>query len=70
MAIARGLGVGVVAYWRVKELIEAGELAIVMPDAQLKPRPIRALWAPPRQLPTRTRLFVEFLAKRLSSQAL
>jgi len=69
-AVARGEGIVVAAYWQVRELLEAGSLEIVLPDARLRSRPVVALWSPPRRLPTRTRLFVEFLANRLSTQLL
>ncbi|HTR13321.1 MAG TPA: substrate binding domain-containing protein, partial [Roseiarcus sp.] len=69
-AVVRGEGIVVAAYWQVRELLEAGSLEIVLPDARLRSRPVVALWSPPRRLPTRTRLFVEFLANRLSTQLL
>ena len=67
-AISRGLGIGVVAYWQVKDRIESGELAVLLPESRFKPRPIRALWTPSAPLPARARLFVDLLAKRLASE--
>ena len=69
-AVVRGQGILVAAYWQIRDLLEDGSLEIILPDARLAPRPLLALWAPPRQLPTRTRLFVEFLATRLPAQPL
>jgi len=69
-AVVRGQGIVVAAFWQVREILEAGSLEIVLPDAQLRSRPVAALWSPPRRLPTRARLFIEFLASRLSTQLL
>ena len=67
-AAVRGQGISMVAYWQVRELLEEGSLEVILREARLKSRPLVALWAPGR-LAARARLFLEFLANRLSAQA-
>lgn len=69
-AMVQGLGIGMVAFWQVRDLITEGRLALLLQDFEAPPRPLQALWAPSAQLPTRARLFVDHLVKRFSAQQL
>jgi DNA-binding transcriptional LysR family regulator len=67
-AVARGLGIGVTAYWQVRDLIDQGRMELLLTNYEPQPRPIQAIWAHSSRLPARTRLFIEFLAGRLGAQ--
>ncbi|WGS53112.1 LysR family transcriptional regulator [Paraburkholderia sp. D15] len=60
-----GMGIGVAAYWQIQEWVEAGSVEVLLPDFQLTPLPLHAMWLKTRRLPRRTRLLVDFLAVKL-----
>lgn len=60
-----GMGIGVAAYWQIQEWVEAGSVEVLLPDFQLAPLPLHAMWVKTRRLPQRTRLLVDFLAVKL-----
>lgn len=63
-AVAMGLGIGVAALWQVRSLFDQGRLDTVLDDWQLPGLPVHIVWPPSRQLPARTRAFIDFLAAR------
>lgn len=65
-AVAAGLGIGVAALWQVRGLIEQGRLRTVLDDWSLPGQPVHVVWPPGRQLPARTRAFIDFAATRWS----
>jgi DNA-binding transcriptional LysR family regulator len=68
--VAAGLGIGVAAFWQIRHWLEAGTVEILLPDYELAPLPLRAMWLKTRTLPQRTRLLVDFLAARLANERL
>jgi DNA-binding transcriptional LysR family regulator len=69
-AVAAGLGIGLAAFWQIRELLDAGRVEIVLPDYEPAPLPLHALWLRTRKLPARTRLLIDFLAARLAGERL
>ncbi|WP_139351530.1 LysR family transcriptional regulator [Rhodanobacter sp. C06] len=63
-AVAAGLGVGVAALWQVRNLLDQGRLETVLDDWQLPALPVYIVWPPGKQLPARTRAFIDFAAAR------
>lgn len=63
-AVAAGLGIGVAALWQVRGLIDQGRVETVLDDWQLPAQPVYIVWPPGRQLPARTRAFIDFVAAR------
>lgn len=61
-----GMGIGVAAFWQIREWVEAGRVEVLLPDFQITPLPLHAIWARTRRLPQRTRLLVEFLTVKLT----
>jgi len=63
-AAAAGLGIGVAAWWQVRSLLDQGRLETVLDDWQLPALPVYIVWPPGKQLPARTRAFIDFMAAR------
>ena len=63
-AVAAGLGIGVAALWQVRGLLEQGRLEQVLESWQLPALPVHIVWSPTKQLPARTRAFIDFVAAR------
>ncbi|KAA0088948.1 LysR family transcriptional regulator [Paraburkholderia sp. T12-10] len=69
-AVAGGLGIGLAAFWQIRDAVDADRVRIVLPDYEPAPMPLCALWVRPRRMPARTRLLIEFLAARLAGEKL
>lgn len=67
-AAIAGVGVTRVLSYQVANALENGRLQIVLPEFEQDPIPISLVHAGQHILPTRTRLFLEFLAKTLRGQ--
>lgn len=63
-AALAGLGVGLAAWWQVRGLLDQGRLETVLDDWQLPAQPVHIVWPSARQLPARTRAFIDFVAAR------
>jgi DNA-binding transcriptional LysR family regulator len=63
-AAVAGLGIAVAALWQVRPLIDQGRLETVLDDWQPPAMPLHIVWSPGRQLPARTRAFIDFAAAR------
>jgi DNA-binding transcriptional LysR family regulator len=63
-AVMAGLGIGVAALWQVRGPLNHGLLETVLDDWQLPTMPVHIVWPPGRQLPARTRAFIDFVAAR------
>jgi DNA-binding transcriptional LysR family regulator len=69
-AVMGGLGIGLAAFWQIREAVEAGRVRIVLPEYEPPPLPLSALWLRSRKMPARTRLLIDFLAARLAGEKL
>ncbi|GGA22964.1 LysR family transcriptional regulator [Dyella nitratireducens] len=63
-AAIAGLGIGVAALWQVRSLLDQRRLETVLDDWQLPGLPLHIVWSPSKQLPARTRAFIDFVAAR------
>jgi DNA-binding transcriptional LysR family regulator len=68
--VAGGLGIGVAAYWQIREWLEAGRVELLLGDYSIEPLPLNALWTRTKKLPQRTRLLIDFLAATLGNEKL
>jgi DNA-binding transcriptional LysR family regulator len=64
-AAKQGFGITVGATLSVGPALLSGELVRVLPDYQLEPTAVFAVYPSARQLSTKTRAAVDFLAKKL-----
>lgn len=69
-AVLGGLGIGLAAFWQIREALDAGRASIVLPEYEPAPLPLFALWLRTRKMPARTRLLIDFLAARLAGEKL
>lgn len=69
-AVLGGLGIGLAAFWQIRDAIDAGHARIVLPEYEPPPLPLFALWPRTRKMPARTRLLIDFLAARLAGEKL
>jgi DNA-binding transcriptional LysR family regulator len=67
-AAVAGLGIAVAALWQVRALLDQGRLETVLDDWQLAGMPVHLVWPPGKQLPARTRAFIDFAAVRWSGE--
>ncbi|OXC73261.1 LysR family transcriptional regulator [Caballeronia sordidicola] len=67
---AGGMGIGVAAFWQIRNWLDAGMVEVLLSDYELSPLPLHAMWLKTRMLPQRTRLLVDFLAARLGNEKL
>ena len=61
-----GLGIGALPSFIALPLLESGQLQRVLPEHSMSRRGIYALYASNRHLSQKIRVFVDFLAERLS----
>jgi DNA-binding transcriptional LysR family regulator len=67
-AALAGLGIGLAALWQVRGLLDQGRLETVLDVWQLPAQPVHIVWPPGRQLPARTRAFIDFVAARWTAE--
>ena len=67
-AAVAGLGVATAALWQVRPLLDQGRLETVLDDWQLPGLPLHIVWPPGKQLPARTRAFIDFAAARWTAE--
>jgi DNA-binding transcriptional LysR family regulator len=63
-AALAGLGIALAALWQVRGLLDQGRLETVLDDWQLPAQAVHIVWPPGKQLPARTRAFIDFVAAR------
>jgi DNA-binding transcriptional LysR family regulator len=69
-AAAQGVGIANAPLWQIRPLVDRGDAELILTRFEPPPIPIHAVWPATRMLPARTRLFVEFLVKRLRKEQL
>ncbi len=62
-----GLGIANAPLWQVRSLADRGLVELVLARFESPSIPVHAVWAATRVPPAKTRLFVELLAKRLTT---
>jgi len=58
----------VAALWQVRSLLEQGRLETVLDDWQMPGLPLHIVWSSSKQLPARTRAFIDFVAARWTTE--
>ncbi|MHC1550844.1 LysR family transcriptional regulator [Phyllobacterium sp. K27] len=64
-AVKSGIGIGYSPLWQIKQLVDNGEVQIVLDKFEPKPVPIHALWQENQFPPAKVRAFVDYLAQLL-----
>ncbi|MBD8879039.1 LysR family transcriptional regulator [Rhodanobacter sp. 7MK24] len=67
-AAVAGLGIAMAAAWQVRPLLDLGRLETVLDDWQAPGLPLHIVWPPGKQLPARTRAFIDFAAARWTAE--
>jgi len=62
-----GIGVGSAPAWLVQDLIDKGELIRLLPKWRQTPQPVYLVYPSRRYQPLRTRVFLEFMTKRITT---
>ncbi|MBN8941679.1 MAG: LysR family transcriptional regulator [Rhizobiales bacterium] len=69
-AVALGLGIGFTPLWQIRDLVDRGEVELILTTFEPPKAPIHAVW-PASKLPlAKTRLFIDFLARELKAERL
>src|SRR5450432_681021 len=63
-----GMGIAVVPFYHVRQLVETGLAEVVLDDFTLAPTPAHAVWPSGSRTPSRVRRFVDFLAQQLKKE--
>ncbi len=64
-AVAHGAGVGFTPLWQIRDLVDQGVVEVILEDFEAVRVPVHAVWPSSKNPLAKTRLFVDFLAKRL-----
>ncbi|MGB3436175.1 LysR family transcriptional regulator [Achromobacter sp.] len=64
-AVSAGLGIGYSPLWQIRQLLDAGQVEVILENFESKPVPIHALWQENRLPPAKVRAFVDYLAAGL-----
>jgi DNA-binding transcriptional LysR family regulator len=69
-AVRHGMGIGRGPFWHIRDLVDAGELEIVLEDFEPAPIPVQAVFPPSPLPPAKTRRFIDLLVKQLADERL
>jgi DNA-binding transcriptional LysR family regulator len=69
-AASEGIGIAQLPLWQIRDLVDEGALAIVLPDFEPEGMSIQLVWPPTRAPLERMRRFVDFLASALKTDLL
>lgn len=69
-AALAGVGIGFSPLWQILDLVDNGQLELILVDFEPPPAPIHALWQGRKLLPAKTRLFIDVVADHLRSVGL
>ena len=65
--VSEGLGLAQLPLWQIREHVDQGTLAIVLPEFEAEGMPIQLVWLPTRAPLERMRRFVDFLVNNLKT---
>jgi DNA-binding transcriptional LysR family regulator len=69
-AVARGAGIGFAPLWLVRDLVDRGEVEIILEEFEVPRVPIHAVWLPTKLPLAKVQLFTEALIARLKRERL
>jgi DNA-binding transcriptional LysR family regulator len=69
-AVTAGLGIGFTPLWQIRQLVDEGQVELILVDYEPPPVPIHLMWQGGKLMPARTRLFIDVLADRLKNARL
>jgi DNA-binding transcriptional LysR family regulator len=69
-AVARGVGIGFAPRWAVRDLVDRGEVEIILEDFEVARVPIHAVWLPTKTPLAKAQLFTDSLIARLKRKRL
>lgn len=69
-AAREGLGIARLPLWQIRDLLEQGDVSIVLPEYEDDGMPIQLVWPPTKAPLERTRRFVDYLSSELQSELL
>lgn len=67
-AVAQSAGVGIAPLWQISDLVDEGQVELVLTEFELPPIPVHLVWPQASALPARTRTAIDFLAVRLTAE--
>jgi DNA-binding transcriptional LysR family regulator len=67
-AASEGVGATRVLHYQCADAVREGSLRIILADFEVEPLPVHLLHAGRGELPTKTRFFLNFAAKRLRAR--
>jgi DNA-binding transcriptional LysR family regulator len=69
-AVARGAGIGFAPLWLVRDLVDRGEVEIILEEFEVARVPIHAVWLPTKLPLAKVQMFTEALIARLKRERL
>jgi DNA-binding transcriptional LysR family regulator len=69
-AAINGLGIAIAPLWQVRPLVDRGLVEVTLGRFAPPPIPVHATWSGTRVLPAKTRMFIDFLSRRLKAARL
>ena len=69
-AASEGLGLARLPLWQIRDLVDEGEVVIVLSEFETEGMPIQLVWPPTKAPLERMRRFVDFLSSGLQTDLL
>jgi len=69
-AAIQGLGIAIAPLWQVRPMVDRGLVEVTLARFAPPPIPVHATWSATRVLPAKTRMFIDFLSRRLKAARL
>ena len=69
-AAIQGLGIAIAPLWQVRPMVDRGLVEVTLARFAPPPIPVHATWSATRVLPPKTRMFIDFLSRRLKAARL
>jgi DNA-binding transcriptional LysR family regulator len=69
-AVRRGFGLGLAPLWQIRDLVDQGEVEIILEEFEATRLPINAVFPPTRMPVAKIRAFIDLLADRLRNERL
>lgn len=69
-AVAQGVGIGFAPLWQVRDLVDRGDVEIVLEDFEVPRIPVYAVWLPTKLPLAKAQLFADSLMARLKRERL
>jgi DNA-binding transcriptional LysR family regulator len=69
-AVSQGLGIGFTPLWQIRDLVDRGDVELVLVPFEPPTVPVHAVWHASKLIPAKSRLFIDYLAEQFECDRL